>query len=137
MLAEDEQAFRKWLTTYGKHVENREVDALTTLFSPDVVFHLSPFDAPLRGSQAVGGYFRQTLGARESIKFTGEVIKSASDACWAHWACGFIRSGTDDPVRQEGVMKVTFDSAGACMTLQQWWNSIEPGQSELMRDTDA
>ena len=136
-MAEDEQAFRKWLTAYGKHVENREADALTTLFSPGVVFHLSPFDAPLRGREAVEDHFRKTLAARESIRFTAEVITPAHDEGWAHWACGFTRTGTDDPVRQEGIMRVVLDDSGICTHLQQWWNSIEPGQSDLMRDTDA
>lgn len=137
MLAEDEQTFLKWLAAFGKHVENGETKPLTALFSADAVFYPSPFDAPIRGCEALEAFFSQTLGARESIKFKSEIIKAAPDANWAHWACGFIRAGTDDPVRQEGVMKVTFDRVGACVELQQWWNSIEPGQSDLMRDTDA
>ena len=102
-----------------------------------MVFHLSPFDAPLRGREAVEDHFRKTLAARESIRFTAEVITPAHDEGWAHWACGFTRTGTDDPVRQEGIMRVVLDDSGICTHLQQWWNSIEPGQSDLMRDTDA
>ncbi|RIJ28143.1 nuclear transport factor 2 family protein [Henriciella mobilis] len=137
MLAKEEQAFRNWLAAFGKRMESGESNAMAALFAADVVFHLSPFDAPLRGREAVEDHFRKTLAARESIRFTAEVITPAHDEGWAHWACGFTRTGTDDPVRQEGIMRVVLDDSGICTHLQQWWNSIEPGQSDLMRDTDA
>lgn len=137
MLAEDGRAFMKWLAAFGKHFESNDANALAALFSPDVVFHASPFDAPLRGRDALERHFAQMLGSRHSLSFTAEVVKSAPEASWAHWACGFIRAGTDDPVRQEGIIKAGFDGAGVCSELKQWWNSIEPGQSDLMRDTDA
>ncbi|WP_300391972.1 nuclear transport factor 2 family protein [Henriciella sp.] len=129
--------FTEWLAAFSNRYAESAPESLAELFSEDVDYHHTPFEAPVRGQHALTQFFRDTLELRRETSFKAETIHEDSAVGWAKWSSTFTRKGTEDPVRQEGVFKVVLNDVGVCVELHQWWNSLEPGQGDLMRDFDA
>lgn len=132
-----DEALRAWLDGFSEMHESKSAGMLVELFASNAVFHVSPFQAPLSGLESLMRYFDDILGIRREGHFNSETIYVDGRAGWAHWTSSFTREGTDEPVRQEGIMKVLLDEAAKCTELRQWWHALEPVQADLMRDFDA
>lgn len=132
-----DDALREWLDAFIRAYEHKSPDMLVELFSINTVYHLSPFEAPLSGLEAVNLHFTDTFSVQRAGHFNGRIIGIHDQAGWVHWASSFTREGTDEPVRQEGIMNVVLDEAGKCTEIRQWWHVLEPVQADMMRDFDA
>lgn len=129
--------YRDWLDRLADGIEAADAKSVAELFSPDVTYFDSPFDAPCRGRAELSAFLGKSLSEREDVRFHADMIRTDDQSLWAFWSNTFTRKGTDDPVRMEGVLHAEFDSNGLCSRFRQWWHQLEPGQGDLMRDFDA
>lgn len=135
-MALTETAFRNWLQSFGQAWSALDRDRIVELFSEDVSFYWSPFEAPSEGLTALLAAMQERLSRQKDPVLDFDIIAISDDAGWAHWTASFTRDGTDDPVRMDGVLKATFRGS-ECSEYRQWQHVLEPGQGDLMRDFDA
>ncbi|HIG22039.1 MAG TPA: nuclear transport factor 2 family protein [Henriciella marina] len=135
-MALTETTFDNWLQTFGQSWSALDSDCIVELFSEDVSFYWTPFEAPSKGRTALLAAMRERLSRQKDPVMDFEVITTNEDGGWAHWTASFTRDGTDDPVRIDGVLKATFRGT-ECSEYRQWQHVLEPGQGDLMRDFDA
>lgn len=129
--------FESWLSAYGAAWEALDAEAYMPLFTDDAAYHWSPFDAPKRGHDEIRAALKTALERQIGPEFSFEIIMAGGDTGWAHWACGFIRAGTDYPVRIDGVLKARFAEDGRCCEFREWWHALEPNETDAMRAVDA
>lgn len=135
-MALTKTTFANWLQTFGQSWSALDSKRIAGLFSEDVTFYWTPFEAPSRGRAALLKAIKDRLGRQKDPVIDFEIIAANEDAGWAHWTASFTRDGTDDPVRIDGVLKATF-RGNECSEYRQWQHVLEPGQGDLMRDFDA
>ena len=131
-----ETTFENWLQSFGQAWSALDSSRLIELFSEDVSFYWTPFEAPSVGRAALLAAMHERLSRQKDPVLDFDVIAISEDVGWAHWTASFTRDGTDDPVRMDGVLKTTF-CGNECSEYRQWQHVLEPGQGDLMRDFDA
>lgn len=129
--------FNVWLNGFADYLCKQQSVELSFLFSEGVSYRTTPFEVPVTGRAALKHYFDKELSLRHDTQFKASKIAIEDQVGWARWSCTFTRRGTEDPVRQEGILRVLFEESGLCKDFRQWWNALEPGQGDLMRDFDA
>ncbi|QYJ00301.1 nuclear transport factor 2 family protein [Thalassovita mediterranea] len=135
-MALTETTFANWLQPCGQAWSALDSIRIVELFSEDVSFYWSPFDAPSEGRTALLAAMQERLSRQKDPVLDFHIIAISDDAGWAHWTASFTRDGTDDPVRMDGVLKATIRGTECC-EYRQWQHVLEPGQGDLMRDFDA
>jgi hypothetical protein len=76
----------------------------------------------MRGREAIRDYWsRVVAAAQEQIRFGYEVLAVAEVSAIAHWWASFVRVQSRAQVSLDGVFLLTFDSAGSCRELREWW----------------
>lgn len=136
-------AMQRFMQGYQRAWETRDDSLLASLFTPDAVYHNTPFDAQ-RGHTAIRKYWdRVKLQADIALSF--EVLADRADTGIAHWhvtyqvtsekmfAMWAAAAGTGIPARQpgdplprlvlDGVALADFDAAGLCTRFRIWWHS--------------
>lgn len=135
-MALTETTFANWLRSFGQAWSALDRKRIVELFSEEVSFYWSPFEAPSEGRVDLLAAMQERLSRQMDPVLDFDIIAISDDAGWAHWTASFTRDGTDDPVRMDGVLKATF-RATECCEYRQWQHVLEPGQGDLMRDFDA
>lgn len=68
---------RSLIDTFGKAWEKARVDAMMEVFDPDAVFLDSPFGAPVKGTEAIRGYWQDVPYHQSEITFSSGEIYAA------------------------------------------------------------
>ena len=116
------ESLRAWLEAYRLAWEARDPEAVGRLFAEGATYQETPFTEPLRGCEAIRQYWSEVVAAaQEQIRFGYEVLAVAEDSAIAHWWASFVRVPTRGQVSLDGIFLLTFDTAGRCRGLREWW----------------
>lgn len=122
----EEREARAWLAAYGGAWAARDSAAFVRLFSEDVHYHWTPFEAPKVGREALAAAFEAATGRQERIAFRSSVIGVRPGRTLAHWRCSFVRVGSGRTVQLDGIFLMEFNDERACTRFREWWHSDEP-----------
>lgn len=140
-------AMLRFMQGYKRAWEGRDDDLLASLFTPEGVYHNTPFDAQ-RGHAAIRKYWdRVKLQADVALDF--DIVADGERSGAAHWhvtyqvtsekmfAMWAAAAGTGLPARNpgdplprmelDGVALADFDAAGLCTRYRIWWHSRVAG----------
>lgn len=115
-----------WLGRYGRAWEGRDPKAAAALFEETAEYYETPFEPPFRGRDEIRRYWRGATNSQRDISFSHEVLSVTASTGVARWKADFSRIPTGQRVRLDGVFVLTFNEAGLCIVLREWWHS-DPG----------
>ena len=116
------ESLRAWLEGYRLAWEGRDPEAVGRLFAEDATYQETPFTQPLRGRKAIGEYWSKVVvTTQEQTHFGYEVLAISEASAIAHWWASFARVSSKAKVSLDGVFLLTFDAAGLCRELREWW----------------
>ena len=116
------ESLRTWLESYRLAWETRDPEAVVRLFAEDATYQETPFSQPMQGRQAIQQYWSHVVAAaQEQIHFGYEVLAVAEDSAIVHWWASFVRVASRTQVSLDGIFLLTFDTAGHCRQLREWW----------------
>ena len=115
-----------WLGRYGRAWESRDPEAAAALFEETAEYFETPFESPFRGRDEIRRYWRGATDSQRDISFSHEILSVAASTGVARWRAEFSRIQTGQRVRLDGVFVLTFNKAGLCSVLREWWHS-DPG----------
>jgi len=114
---------RNWLDGYKLAWEQANPEAVGTLFAPDATYQISPFFEPLRGRDAIMEYWhRVPHNTQKNIGFDYEILGYSDGMNFVNWWASFDRVSSGKHVELNGIFVLTFEEAGLCKTLQEWWH---------------
>ena len=67
-------AFASWLDAYGRAWTSRDPQAAADLFAEHGTYQVTPFLAPIRGRQAIFGYWTHVTQTEQDIQFGYEIL---------------------------------------------------------------
>jgi len=116
------ESVRAWLDGYGAAWEERDPEAVIRLFAEDTTYQETPFSQPMRGRDAIRQYWSRAVAAyQEQVRFGCEILAVSGLTAIAHWWASFVRISSKTRVSLDGVFLLTFDEAGLCRELREWW----------------
>jgi hypothetical protein len=119
------EGFRAWLEAYGRAWEGRDPGAAAGLFAEEATYQETPFDAPLRGRDAIRGYWAEVPRSQEAIRFGFDVAAVSGESGIALWRASFTRVPSGRRVDLDGVLLATFGADGLCESFREWWHRRE------------
>ena len=118
-----------WLAAYGQAWVAGDADAVTRLFTTDAVYRETPFDAVMRGRDAIRQYWQDGAGdAQRDVKFAAQAWAIDGDRAIAGWQAAFVRVPSGVSVTLDGVFRLRFERVGdqwLCAELLEWWHRQE------------
>jgi ketosteroid isomerase-like protein len=118
---------RQLIDTLGRGWTKADVDLIMSVYSPDPVLFETPFSAPLRGVDAVRGYWREVPYHQAEIAFTSGEIYAAGPWFSAEFKCVFRRRRTGEWVDARGaVFCETVD--GRISEMRMYWHRWSGGR---------
>jgi hypothetical protein len=130
----DASAVSDWLESYGRAWEARDSSAFARLFSRNVRYHWTPFEAAKEGRPGLAEAFETATARQERIAFRASVLAVHDGRCLAHWQCSFVRPRSELPVRLDGIFLMEFNAERECTLFREWWHSDESLPSEYPQD---
>lgn len=118
-------AFSDWLSAYGAAWAEKDPDALAALFTSGGRFEPNPFDAPIRGRDAIANHWRKVFTREINPTFDFEVWIAFEATGLAHWRARLTRVPEYDALDINGVIRARFDLEGdapLCKSLELWSN---------------
>ena len=112
-----------WLSRYERAWETRSAPAAAALFTEDAVYREAPFEKPMEGRGAISEYWSTVTADQRDIDFRYEVIAVNGDKGIAHWSAVFKLESTGERVALDGVFVLSFNAAGQCTVLNEWWQA--------------
>ena len=95
---------RVLIDEFGRGWSKGKVDVLMAVFADDPVFLETPFSEPLRGLEAIRGYWAEVPMNQSEITFTSGEIFAVGPWFSAEFRCIFRRRRTGEWVEARGAM---------------------------------
>jgi ketosteroid isomerase-like protein len=95
---------RALIDTFGQGWSRGNVDALMSIFTADARFLETPFSAPLEGTDAIRGYWKEVPYYQSEITFTSGEIYVAGPWFSTEFKCTFRRRRTGEWVDARGAI---------------------------------
>ena len=111
-----------WLEAYGRAWQGRDPQAAAKLFAEDGTYQVTPFVEPLRGRAAILAYWTEVARTEENVQFAFEVLAVTDRSGMAHWWASFVIVPQMLQTKLDGVFLISFDAAGRCISLCEWWH---------------
>ncbi len=113
----------RWIDTYGRAWERKDVDAFVACFAADAAYYWGPsWDEPLRGHDAIRARTAEAISQQRAVRFGHERLAITPDgrglARW--WVSLDVAGGVI--VELEGIFLVTLGEDGLCTDFREWWN---------------
>jgi ketosteroid isomerase-like protein len=114
----------RWLDTYGRAWERKDIDGFVSCFTEDARYAWGPWDEPLAGHGEIRARTERAVATQQNIRFGHEPLATTPDGRGlARWWVS-----TEDPVtgaieEDEGIFLVTLAADGRCTEFREWWNS--------------
>lgn len=105
------QVGRTLVDEFGRGWSKAKVDVMMSVFAPDPVFQETPFSEPLRGHDAVRGYWADVPLHQSEISFTAGEIFVVGPWFATEFKCTFRRRRTGEWVDARGAMFCETDGA--------------------------
>jgi hypothetical protein len=113
------------LDAYGRAWEAGDTVAAAQLYSDDVAYYETPFDAPARGTRGVRDYSAIAAAAQRDVHFWHEPYAVKGNTGIARWGASFVRVPSGVCVELDGIFVLKFDDDGRCSELREWWHRRE------------
>ncbi|MGC9369744.1 MAG: YybH family protein [Paracoccaceae bacterium] len=85
-------------------------DQVGRLFTKSAVFHETPFDAPMRGREAIHRYWLEgASSAQAGVPFESDILFVVDDQCFSHGRATFTRVPSGVRVEIVGVFRLVFE----------------------------
>lgn len=118
-----------WFWQLNMAWERLDAVAATALFTDHAEYQDYPFDAPLRGRQAIRAYWDGVAHGQRDVHTSYEVLSACGDSSIVHWTASFVRVPSGQQVRLDGIAEVTLDQHGKCESFHEWWDR-EQGRAQ-------
>lgn len=105
------QLGRTLVDEFGRGWSKAKVDVMMSVFAPEPVFQETPFSEPLRGQDAVRGYWADVPLHQSEISFTAGEIFVVGPWFATEFKCTFRRRRTGEWVDARGAMFCETDGA--------------------------
>ena len=105
------QLGRTLVDEFGRGWSKAKVDVMMSVFAPESVFQETPFSEPLRGQDAVRGYWADVPLHQSEISFTAGEIFVVGPWFATEFKCTFRRRRTGEWVDARGAMFCETDGA--------------------------
>ena len=102
---------RTLVDEFGRGWSKAKVDVMMSVFAPEPVFQETPFSEPLRGQDAVRGYWADVPLHQSEISFTAGEIFVVGPWFATEFKCTFRRRRTGEWVDARGAMFCETDGA--------------------------
>jgi hypothetical protein len=122
----DTATLARWLAGYEQAWETRDAGAAGELFATDARYHEMPFDTPKLGQQGIRDYWSTVTADQRDIDFRSQVVAVNGLTGVARWSATFTAASSGARVELDGVFVLTFDAAGRCTELREWWHVRGP-----------
>jgi len=120
-----QEAVKSWLDAYGRAWETRNPHAAVALFAEGATYQETPFDAPLRGRDAIFDYWAAVPRLQDRVQFDHEVLAVIEDVAIAHWRATFVRIPSGTRVGLDAILTVRLDAENRCQVFREWWHRLE------------
>jgi ketosteroid isomerase-like protein len=100
--------------------EQRDVDAMLSLFAEACEARPDPFEAPLLGAVAVRDYWNRTAAEQRDVEFDAERVWVSGRTVLASWHAAWTRIADGDRLRERGFSVLELDDAGAATRWRSW-----------------
>jgi ketosteroid isomerase-like protein len=118
---------RTLIDTLGRGWARADVDLIMSIYSPDPVLLETPFSPPLRGAEAVRGYWRDVPYHQSEIAFTSGEIYAAGPWFSTEFKCVFRRRRTGEWVDARGAIFCETDD-GRITEMRMYWHRWSGGR---------
>jgi ketosteroid isomerase-like protein len=95
---------RSLIDTFGNGWARGNIDLLMSVYAPEVVFIETPFTQPIRGIDAVRGYWNEVPYNQSEITFSSGEIYAAGPWFATEFKCVFRRRRTGEWVEARGAI---------------------------------
>ena len=116
-------AFADWLDAWGAAWAEKDAEAMAALFTEGGRFTPDPFDAPIRGREAIAAHWREEFAHQINPAFEFEIWIAYEATGLAHWRARLVRVPDYDTVERDGALRALFDLEGEaplCKRLDFW-----------------
>jgi ketosteroid isomerase-like protein len=112
------------MDSFGQGWSRGDVNLLTSVFAPDVVFLETPFSEPLRGTDPVRRYWLEVPLHQSEVTFSSGEIYAAGPWFGTEFRCVFRRKRTGEWVDARGAIFCETDGAKITEMRMYWhrWN---------------
>ncbi len=107
------------LDRFARAWEALDGDLLVALFTEDAEYHVSPFEPPFVGHNAIRAHMLDVAAACEQIELTFERHWVSGAACLAAWHSSSVRRSDNERVRAAGFMTLDFQGV-RCFRFRAW-----------------
>jgi ketosteroid isomerase-like protein len=95
---------RSLIDTFGTGWSSGDIGLLMSVYAPDAVFIETPFTTPLRGTDAIRGYWNEVPYNQSEISFSSGEIYGAGPWFSTEFKCVFRRRRTGEWVEARGAI---------------------------------
>jgi ketosteroid isomerase-like protein len=95
---------RSLIDTFGMGWSSGNIELLMSVYASDAVFIETPFTSPLRGTDAIRGYWNEVPYNQSEISFSSGEIYGAGPWFSTEFKCGFRRRRTGEWVEARGAI---------------------------------
>jgi hypothetical protein len=113
----------QWLEAYRKAWIERDADAAAALFAADATYAEQPYQEAFVGRAGVRDYWARVTAGQANIDVRYGTPITVGHRTAVEWWTTLTNGGT--PITLAGAFILTFDSAGLCRTLREYWQFVE------------
>jgi SnoaL-like domain len=113
----------QWLEAYRKAWTNRDPAAAAALFTADATYAEQPYQEPFVGSKGVRDYWARVTATQDKVELRYGTPITVGNRTAVEWWATLTNGGT--PITLAGSFMLTFDDAGLCRTLREYWLFVE------------
>jgi ketosteroid isomerase-like protein len=115
---------RSLIDTFGKGWATSDINLLMTVYAPEAVFIETPFSQPLKGTDAIRGYWNEVPYNHSEISFSSGEIYAAGPWFSTEFKCVFRRRRTGEWVEARGAIFCETESDRITEMRMYWhrWN---------------
>jgi hypothetical protein len=122
-MTDPRAAAQRWAQTWQRAWEERDVEAVLTLYAPNCEYWTEPFREPYRGPDGAREYVTQAFAAEHTVTaWFGDPVVDGNRAAVPWWA---TQVENDEPVTLAGISMLVFDADG--LVVEEWdaWNQAD------------
>lgn len=112
---------RALIDAFGQGWSQGKVEAVMEVYSADAVFVETPFSSPLKGYDAIRGYWAEMPYNQSEISFTSGEIYAAGPWFSTEFKCRFRRRRTGEWVDARGAIFCETDG-GKISEMRMYWH---------------
>jgi ketosteroid isomerase-like protein len=118
---------RSLIDTFGTGWSSGNIGLLMSVYTADAVLIETPFTSPLRGTDAIRGYWNEVPYNQSEISFSSGEIYAAGPWFSTEFKCVFRRRRTGEQVEARGAIFCETD-AERITEMRMYWHRWNSGQ---------